>query len=215
MTAAAETLGCTTWAPKGFSGSPNILVFLHGLGGEGASMYRALQHALPRNLPSDFLLVAPDAPIIMPHGGCAWYYQIKDDTIRLPLLMESLKTLHTFLQELVSDLNPKSICLAGFSQGGTVSVSYPLVYPYNHVDYFGCFSGYVPLDLPIASPLESGYGRFLWGHGTQDYENPYRLAEIGLNTLRSLGVTPTHLHAPIGHTMAPEWLERLFAEWME
>ena len=206
-------------AEEGAAEAPvNAMVFLHGLGGnhqEAATYLRYLLQSC-HNVPGNTIFICPEAPISTGYGdGRAWYFQIKDDLVKTDLLLSSLAKLKEFIATLpfLVDAPLGSVCLSGFSQGGTMSVAYPLVYPDHAIDYFGCFSGYVPLNLPLGTPSLLGYGNILWGHGTEDYENPYYLATAGIQTLKSLGVVPTHVHNPVGHMVHPSWMEQLFSLW--
>jgi predicted esterase len=148
-----------------------------------------------------------------------WYWQIQDDMIQLPVLENSLLSLNHMIQEIRSGkelgTKPKSICLAGFSQGGTVAVSYPLVYP-DSIDYAGNFAGYIPRGLPVNDRVDpKRYGRLLWGHGTRDYCNDYYLAEWGFPQLDVLGVDYIHMHDPVGHTVHPRWFNEMLIQWLQ
>jgi predicted esterase len=169
------------------------------------------------------IVLTPHAPIgfnkDQPKGGPrAWYYQIEDDMVRLDLLGYSLQALDFLIQDIKSGkelgVKPRTLCLAGFSQGGTISVSYPLVYP-GKIDYAGNFAGYIPRNLPVNANVNPKlYGRLLWGHGTEDYCNDYYLAEWGFPQLEVLGVDFIHMHDPVGHTVLPRWFNEMLVQWL-
>lgn len=202
--------------------NPDVLIFTHGLGGNG---YETMNHTkklleyVPARPRGNFILLTPHAPIHQwgaPKGGNrAWFFQVRDDEIKLNLLEQSLDALDRWIDQLrrgvILGLKPRSVCLAGFSQGGTVSVSYPLMYP-KKVDYAGCFAGYIPRDLKVAPAKD--YGRMLWGHGTEDYCNDYYLAEWGFPQLKALGVDFLHMHDPVGHMVHPRWFNEMLVQWL-
>jgi len=183
------------------------------LGGNGDNTFNDLKPFIPKD--GNLILVCPDGPYSTGYGdGRAWYKQVHDDVVSLSMLWHSIVLLDQFLVNLPTTLGCeiKSIELAGFSQGGTVALSYALARPGTAKHTF-CFSGYLPQGHMIRDPkIHKDFGTIYWMHGTEDRENPYYLATRGMETLKTLGLSAYHFHAPVGHTMTREWVEALFPE---
>lgn len=201
----------TTFADE-FSRRP-LVVFLHGLGGS----METSKHGLPEIFTSrGAIVVFPDGTFpCFPDSVVArrWYTQLNDDLVTTDRALESIHALHQLIEMLRGLHNPSKIILAGFSQGGTMSVTYPLVYPKN-VDVSVCFSGYIIADpqIPIAADVVKGT-KFIWFHGTEDDDNPYYLATRGVDALRNAGADVTlHTHAG-GHWVPVEGLDALVSHF--
>lgn len=183
-----------------------LLFFCHGLGGCSKDTNRYISPSLPLN---EINVVYPQGPISL-HGGnslgtpAAWFFQNKDDDIQTDLLVDSLAQLHELILNIPVeyDLNPSKIVLAGFSQGGTVSVSYGLRYP-GSVDNTICIAGYVPNDPRFQITKDSVRDtEFHWYHGQKDYENPHYLMDKAIPKFMEAEAN-FHWHSipDVGHTI--------------
>jgi len=182
-----------------------VAVLLHGRGSHKGDL-----QALGPVLPDAWGLVTPQGP----HAGeewnygpgWAWYRYVEEDRIVPETLHTSLEALDDFLGELAEVLGfePGRIVLGGFSQGGTVSMAYSLSRP-GVVAAALNFSGFLAasVDLPdevsaaAASPI-------FWGHGVQDPNIPFHLAEKGRARLTAAGVRFVARDYGIGHWMLPD-----------
>lgn len=191
--------------PPDASDGATVLVLLHGRGS-----HRGDLQALRPRLPSDAVLVTPQAPHPgHPWGygpGWAWYRYLEEDRVDERSLKDSLTVLAGFLAALPDALGiqPGRIILGGFSQGGTTSLAYGLRSP-DRVDAVVNFSGFLA-DSPLV-PLDAsrvGDLRIFWGHGLRDPSIPHVLAERGRGRLREAGIGLEARDYPIGHWIAPD-----------
>ncbi|HET9948302.1 MAG TPA: alpha/beta hydrolase-fold protein [Longimicrobiales bacterium] len=195
--------------PHEVSGRPvaggTVAVLLHGRGSDRFDL-----QGLRPLLPSDWVLVTPEAPFSAAawgYGpGSAWYRYVEDDRLVPETLATSLERLGTLLERLPALLGvePGRLVLGGFSQGGTTSLAYALAHP-GRLAAVLVFSGFLPasvaLDAPGAAPSATP---IFWGHGTVDPAIPFALAERGRARLVRAGAPLTARDYPIGHGIAPE-----------
>lgn len=198
-------------------GAP-LFVLLHGRGADRHDLIGLAPH-----LPSDAVVVTPDAPHPgQPWGygpGRAWYRYVAEDRIVDETLAESLERLDAFLEALPAELGiaPGRTVLGGFSQGGTTSLAYALTRP-GVVGAVVVLSGFL-VDAPEVVPVPDD-GTVLdgvpvfWGHGTRDPAISHTLGEKGRRRLLELGVDLTTRDYPIGHGIVAEELADL-GEWWE
>jgi phospholipase/carboxylesterase len=129
-----------------------------------------------------------------------------------------------FLRDLPEQLGfqPGPLVLGGFSQGGTVSLSYALTHP-GSVDGVVVLSGFLPAREVLDVSLEAlGTVPLFWAHGTQDPAVPFSLALRGWDRLRSAGLEFEAREYFMGHWVTPEemedlrrWLVRSIPGWEE
>jgi phospholipase/carboxylesterase len=182
-----------------------VAVLLHGRGSDKHDL-QGLRPLLPR----EWVLVTPQAPFpaaAWGYGsGRAWYRYLEADRVVEETLTESLERLDAFLGELASLLRfePGRRILGGFSQGGTLGLSYALSRPGTVAAALN-FSGFLPEHIrldetganPPATPL-------FWGHGTGDPAVPIALAKKGRDRLRRAGARLLARDYRIGHWIAEE-----------
>lgn len=187
------------------SDGTTVAVLLHGRGSDE----KDLQGLRPL-LPEDWTLVTPRAPFSGEPwgygGGFAWYRYIEDDRVDTDTLHDSLGLLDDFLGALPQSIGvePQRIVLGGFSQGGTMSLSYALTRPGSVAAALN-FSGFLPAQVPVdesgANPPRTP---IFWGHGIGDPAIPIGLAEKGRNRLRRAGAELEMRDYSIGHWIVPE-----------
>jgi phospholipase/carboxylesterase len=190
--------------PDSATDGATVAVLLHGRGS-----HRGDLQGLRPHLPSDWVLVTPEAP----HAGrawgygpgWAWYRYAGDDRVAEDSLAESLAALDDFLLHLneVARLAPGQVVLGGFSQGGTTSMAYAIGQPGRVAGVLN-FSGFLP-DSPLIAPsaLSAGTAPVFWGHGTHDPNIPHALAVKGRARLTATGVPLTARDYEIGHWIDP------------
>jgi phospholipase/carboxylesterase len=187
------------------SGTTTVAVLLHGRGSDKGDL-----QGLRPQLPDHWTLVTPRAPFPgEPWGygpGYAWYRYLQEDHVDAGTLQESLGLLDDFLGALprLVGVDPQRIVLGGFSQGGTVGLSYALTRPLAVAAVVN-FSGFLPAAVhvdetgahPPSTPI-------FWGHGIGDPAIPIGLAERGRNRLRRAGAHLVTRDYRIGHWIVPE-----------
>jgi phospholipase/carboxylesterase len=196
------------WAPtlEIAEGAPvRVLVLMHGRGASRHDL-SALQGRLPRA----WHVVVPDAPhAASPWGygpGRAWYKFLGDDRPDSVSLESSLAAVDDLIASLPSILGnaPTHLVLGGFSQGGTMGNAYALTRPQRLQGVLN-FSGFLPSTLPVSSDVIRGT-RFFWGHGIQDMNIPFALAQKGRSALREAKADLDARDYAIGHWIDPDEL---------
>jgi phospholipase/carboxylesterase len=196
-------------------GAP-VIVLLHGRGSNRFDLLR-----LRTGLPSAAIIVAPEAPFpAAPWGygpGSAWYRYLGEDRPDPVSFEQSQQLLGEFLGRLPSVLPvaPGVLFLGGFSQGGTMSLGHALREP-GAVSHVVNFSGFLPVHPKIeVTPETVARTRIFWGHGTDDANIPWGMAQRGREELRKVGADLEARDYPIGHWIDPheladatDWIER-------
>jgi phospholipase/carboxylesterase len=180
-----------------------VLLLLHG---RGADRHDLL--GLSKRLPADWVLVAPEAPFpAAPWGygpGWAWYRFLGGNRPEPESFSQSLDQLHEFIAALPKTLGiePRTIAVGGFSQGGTLSMACALDRP--AVPLVLNFSGFLADHPRVRATTETVQGtRFFWGHGTGDPNIPFTLAREGRAQLLAAGAQLEARDYPIGHWIDP------------
>jgi len=203
------------------------VIWLHGLGADGHD-FAGIQQML--GLPPDhgIRFIFPHAPLqpVTINGGYvmrAWYdiYDIGPDK---PEDQSGLESSERILLEIVGQLGaegiaPERIVLAGFSQGGAVSL-------FTAMRSARVFAGVLALStyLPAAQLVNSTITASarnipVWmAHGTQDEVVPMYFGELSRDRLLALGVTVDWHSYDMAHSVVdPEisdigiWLTRILA----
>ncbi len=191
--------------PENCSEGATVAILLHGRGSHKGDL-----QALSPVLPSDWVLITPQAPFPGAEWGYgpgwAWYRYLQEDQIVPETLDESLGKLDDFIAELPKRLgfSPGSIVLGGFSQGGTTSVAYALSRP-GVIAAALNFSGFVAdsVIVPTGPEAETATPIF-WGHGTSDPNIPFRIALKGRERLTEAGIPLVAMDYGIGHWILPD-----------
>jgi phospholipase/carboxylesterase len=177
-----------------------VVVLLHGRGSDKHDL-----QGLRPNLPAEWSIVTPRAPFPAgPWGygqGYAWYRYLEEDRVVEETLQESLSLLEGFLAALPASIGfePGRVVLGGFSQGGTMSMAYGITHP-GAVAAVLNFSGFLAAWLRVdetggAPPVTP----IFWGHGTEDPNIPFALAERGRARLRRAGANLVTRDYRMGH----------------
>lgn len=204
--------------PGGASDGSPVAVLLHGRGS-----HRGDLQGLAPLLPSDTILVTPEAP--HPAGpwgygpGWAWYRYAGEDRVVWDTLAESLGALDAFLDALPSLLpvRPGPLFLGGFSQGGTTSLAWALTRRSRSPEVAGVltFSGFLAAVPEVEAHLVAAEGLdVFWGHGLRDPNIPHELGLRGRRRLVEAGARVQAADYPIGHWIDPGELADA-AQWME
>jgi phospholipase/carboxylesterase len=185
-----------------------LLVVLHGWGANAQDVsFLAPYMALP-----NYAMAFPNAPFAYPYaeGGRMWYdlpqtytFESNPDFRDEPQLQESRKRLTEWLRSLESTtgIPLEQTVLAGFSQGGAMSLDVGLHLPLKGLIIL---SGY--LHTPIA-PLQAATPPLLMVHGRQDLVVPLAAAVNAKQRLVDRGVKVTYEEMEMGHEIQIEVLE--------
>jgi|SRR5690606_14944270 len=208
------SLPAEVYVPGGARDGIPVVVLLHGRGADRTDLF-----SLRRFLPSEWAVVAPDAPFAAaPWGygpGRAWYRYLGRNRPEPDSFQRSLDDIDELLADLDNVIGhaPGPIALGGFSQGGTVSVGYALSHP-GRVEHIINFSGFLADHPSVSATPETVAGtRFWWGHGTADPSIPFALAVEGRELLRQAGADLEARDYHMGHGITPEEVDDVVA-WL-
>jgi phospholipase/carboxylesterase len=197
------------------------VIWLHGLGADGNDFVPIVQElSLP---PLGIRFVFPHAPMrpVTINGGFvmrAWYDITGQDIARKEDeagLRQSQKSIEELIAKEESRGVPSSrIVLAGFSQGGVISLQTGLRQPKRLAGVMA-LSAYLPLAATIAkerNAANNGAPIFL-GHGTSDNVVPLALGTASRDQLIKLGYDIDWHQYPMPHSVCPEELADISA-WL-
>jgi phospholipase/carboxylesterase len=172
-----------------------LLVILHGW---GANYQDFVPVANVLDLPG-FGYLFPNAPFAHPQvpGGRAWYALETQEYIGLT---ESRELLGNWLMSLeaATGVPLERTIMAGFSQGGAMTLDLGLTLPFAAI---ASFSGYLHYHPQLQS--EKGYPPALIVHGTQDLVVPLKAARQARDELNAIGVSVEYREFDMGHEVPP------------
>lgn len=212
----SSTLEYLIREPKKAIKNPPLIVLLHGYGSNEADLF-----SFSEELPDEFLIISPRAPLSLGFGSYAWYsIGFNSDGPNFSDISEakeSLLRIDKFLQEIIDEyeVDTTNIFLLGFSQGTILSTAYALNHP-KKIQHVVALSGYVNEELLEPNVANNTYDNldFFVSHGTVDQVIPVELARKTSGFLNNIGVKNVYQEYPVGHGVAPQnffdlkkWLE--------
>lgn len=203
------------------------VIWMHGLGADGNDFVPIVEELNLSGCP-DIRFVFPHAPT-MPvtiNGGYvmrAWYDILTTDLVRREDeggLRQSQQAINGLIAEQIAQGIPANrIVLAGFSQGGAMTLQTGLRYPESLAGMI-VLSAYAPLLETLATechPANKATPIFM-AHGTQDPIVPHSRGAASRDTLHNLGYTVEWHDYPMPHSVCWEevqaigtFFQRLFA----
>lgn len=204
------------------------VIWLHGLGASGHDFLPVLPILnIPENIPIRFIF--PHAPMrsITINGGMkmpAWYditelgIRVADDKVGIE---ESAKDIAALIaRENALGIPTDRIVLAGFSQGGAMTLYTGLRFPEKMAGLV-VLSAYMPAVTTLAaeaSPLNKQTPIFM-GHGLQDEIVPFMWGDGTYEYLKSLGYPVDFNSYPMHHSVSLEemvdlgkWFQAIFSK---
>ena len=191
-----------------------LLVVFHGVGSNERDMAMLAPSFDPR-----FVVVSVRSPITLGPDSYGWFHV--QFTSGGPVIdAEEARVAWTTIAVLVDELveeqgaDPAQVYLAGFSQGGIVSVATVLTAP-EKVAGVVCMSGrLLPEVLPFAVAPTRLVGKpMLWVHGTHDAVLPVALARTAVPELERRGVSVEYHEFTMGHEVSRASLDRV-VRWL-
>jgi len=202
------------------------VIWLHGLGADGNDFVPIVGELDLSDVPIRF--VFPHAPMqsVTINNGMvmrAWYDIAGGDAARREDergvrasqgLVEAL-----IARELARGTPARRLVLAGFSQGGAISLQTGLRHP-ERLAGIMALSTYVPLaaSLPLEAHAANRDVPIFMAHGLYDPIIPFEVARRSRDLLRGLGYTVEWHEYPMPHSVAPRelddigaWLRRMLA----
>lgn len=199
------------------------VIWLHGLGADGSDFAPMVPELVRPQWPA-LRFVFPHAPIrpITINNGVrmrGWYdivgmdFAQRADKVGIAESVAQIEAL--IANEQVRGIAPERILLAGFSQGGAVTLAVGLQ---RRVPLAGliAMSTYLPDPAAAASQLQPGAlaQPLFMAHGSADPVVPYRAGEQSAQALQALGFTLDWHTYPMGHQVCLEEIEAL-RTWMQ
>ena len=189
------------------------VIWMHGLGADGWDFVPIVRELpLPEEMPIRFIFPhAPERPVTINNGHVmrAWYDIAMTDIARLPDergIRESQAEVERLIaRERDRGMPSERIVLAGFSQGGAMSLQVGL----RHTERLAgimALSSYLLLEDSLDSEA-SGANRLtpiLMVHGTQDPVIPVQLAENSRRKLEAAGYRVQWHTWPMPHSVCQE-----------
>jgi len=201
------------------------IVWLHGLGADGNDFVPIVDELdLPAGMPIRFVFPhAPMMPVTINDGYVmrAWYDVSLDGIDRRPDaagIRQSQASIERLLRrEIERGSRPERIVLAGFSQGGAITLQTGLRFP-ERLAGLMVLSSYLPLAETLAAeaaPANANVPIFV-AHGEYDAVVPLELGSRSADRLREAGY-PVDWHAyPMQHSVCAQeivdigrWLKRV------
>lgn len=205
------------------SKATSCVIWLHGLGDSGAG-FSPIVPAL--QLPQDHLIRfifphAPEQAVTINQGAVmrSWY-DIKSMDLHnradLNGVMASEKRLHALIQEQIdSGIPADKIVLAGFSQGGVISLFSGLRYPQKLAGILA-MSCYLPNPDALPTDLSPANQKtpILQHHGEQDEVVPISAGSMANSLLMGAGYQPQWQSYAMPHSVVAEQLADI-STWLQ
>ena len=196
------------------------VIWLHGLGADGSD-FVPIVPALRLQSPVRFVFPhAPERPVTINAGMVmrAWYDVLALEGPRREDeagIRESARQIEGLIAaEVARGVPPGRVILAGFSQGGAMTLQAGLRHP-ARLGGLLVLSAYLPLAGMIAAEA-SAAGRgtpVFMGHGTVDPLIPLARAHASRDVVEALGCPVEYREYPIGHTVSDAEIRDL-AAWL-
>jgi phospholipase/carboxylesterase len=204
------------------------VIWLHGLGADGNDFVPILPELVRKHWPA-MRFIFPHAPVraVTINGGArmrAWY-----DIVGMDLasradtagVNESVAQVQELIdRELARGVPASRIILAGFSQGGAITLSYGLRAT-TPLAGLVALSTYLPDPANAAAQLAAGANAqpVFYAHGSGDTVVPLALGEQSMAALRAMGFALQAHRYPMAHSVSAEeiadlgdWLEQCFGQ---
>ncbi len=198
------------------------VIWLHGLGDSGAGFAPIvpLLH-IPESLAVRFIFPhAPSLAVTINQGFVmpAWY-DIKgmdiDNRADMEGVFNSEKAIAALIDEQIKQGIPSGkIILAGFSQGGVMSLFTGLRYS-NPLAGIMALSCYLPTGNTLPTELSEAnkHTPLLQQHGEQDEVVPFSVGFSAYELIKASGYSSQWQSYPMGHSVLPEQLKEI-GEWL-
>ncbi|WP_394203666.1 alpha/beta hydrolase [Shewanella waksmanii] len=198
------------------------VIWLHGLGDSGAGFAPIVPAlTIPEQLGVRFIFPhAPEQAVTINQGYImrSWY-DIKGMDIGnrayMPDVLESEKLVRALIDEQIAAGIPcNKIVLAGFSQGGVMSLFTGLRYeqPLAGILAMSCYLA-TGEALPESLHASNKATPLLQHHGEQDDVVPFVAGKMAFDALKAAGYNTEWQQYPMGHSVVPEQI-RDISQWL-
>jgi phospholipase/carboxylesterase len=193
---------------------PPILFLLHGVGGNELAMAALAPEFDPR-----FIVVSVRSPVEIGPFAFAWYpvdFTPEGPEIDAEAARTGWERLNAFIDEAVGrlDADPTRVFVAGFSQGGILSIATVLTAP-ERIAGAVCMSGRLPPELVghAVGPERLRGKPLLIVHGSRDRTLPVEYGRQAQRALSSLPLDVEYREFDIGHETSPQSIDYVSA-WL-
>jgi phospholipase/carboxylesterase len=193
---------------------PPLLVLMHGVGGNEQQMAQLMPLFDPR-----FIVLSVRSSIALGPNAFAWFHVTftpNGPAIDAAEAERGWSAIASFIDEAVAEYqaDPGRVFVAGFSQGGIMSLAALLTSP-ARIAGAVCMSGrLLPEVLPkMASPDELQDKPLLIIHGAADDKLGIHFARSARDQLARTPIALTYREMPMAHTMTRESLG-VVTEWL-
>lgn len=195
------------------------VLWLHGLGADGHDFAPIVPELLRPGWPA-LRFVFPHAPVrpVTINGGMrmrAWY-DIREMSLTNRADMEGVRESMASVDALIAregerGIAPERILLAGFSQGGAVTLAAAA----NGLEVAGfiALSSYLPMAPQTPPPASARKPPLFMAHGSFDPVVPLAAGQLGAQQMRALGFEVDWHAYPMQHQVSAEEIADLSA-WM-
>lgn len=189
-----------------------VIILLHGVGSNEQDMF-----TLGKQLPGNFLLVAPRGPYTLGSGRYSWY-QVDFSTGRPVIDMEqelqSRKLLTVFIQQIRSAYGMGTVYLGGFSQGAVMSYGTGLTNPALIKGIMALSGRITPAIKPLVKKDAALQQLQLFiAHGVQDTVLPVTDGREARDYLQALGISVSYHEYAMGHQVNQQVIN-VMGKWL-
>jgi phospholipase/carboxylesterase len=199
------------------------VIWLHGLGADGHDFEPIVPElGLPDHHGVRFVFPhAPVRPITINNGFAmrAWYDIVSLGDLKKqdePGIRDSERIVHGYIEdERARGIEPSKIVVAGFSQGGAITLHTGLRYPEKLAGLLA-LSTYLPLGDKVENEArpERRDTPILMCHGEHDQMLPMLMGEYTRDAMRQLGYQVDWHQYPMAHQVCSEEIE-LIGLWLK
>ncbi len=183
------------------SGTPRLLLLLHGWTGDENSMW-----LFTRNFPTNYWMIAPRAPHAAEPSGYSWR-TLRTGPHGWPGL-DDLRPSADALIRLVDDyaaenqIDASQFDVAGFSQGAAMTNTIALLHP-ERIRRAAVLAGFIPAGAESVAAKRPLNGKpFFVAHGTLDEMVKVEYARQSIQMLEQAGANVTYCEDGVGHKVS-------------
>lgn len=170
-----------------------------------------------RNLPPDYWIVSPRAPFATASSGYSWRAPApRGSWPTIDLLRPAISKLSQLFDNWgnANNLDASRIDVAGFSQGGALTLTLGLLHP-ERIRKMGILAGFAPEGT--SEVLSTGIlkdKQVFISHGTADQMVPFAMALQMIDLLEKAGARVTFCESEVGHKLSSDCL-KAFEHFLE
>ncbi len=197
----------TTGQAPSETGKDRHLLLLHGWTGDETVMW-----IFARNLPGNYWIFSPRAPVPAPEGGYGWlphdggWPRLADFQGIAEALLGAFRH---WTGNLRTPFMPFDVM--GFSQGAAMAYALAAYYP-QQVNRVVALAGFLPPDENLPGHYQALQGKKVYiAHGTRDDTVPVQMAQQAVQFLQGIGAQVTYCESDTGHELSAGCLHGLEA----